>query len=58
MDRDFPGSLVEDSVLLDAEGTESIPGQGTKIRFHMWCGQKQTNKQKSKMNKLWHTYTI
>ena len=38
-DRDFPGSPVVKNRPSNAEGTGSIPGQGTKIPHATWCAR-------------------
>ena len=47
---DFPGSPVVKTPLRasTAGGTDSIPGQGTKIPHAAWCGQKIKTKEKEK----------
>ena len=36
--RDFPGGPVVRSHASTARGTDSVPGQGTKVWHVLWCG--------------------
>ena len=40
-----------------AEGTGSIPGQGTKIPQAAWCGQKKVNRYKRILNNLGNAFS-
>ena len=41
--RDFPSGPVIKTLCLHCRGTGSNPGQGTKIPYAVWCGQRKVD---------------